>query len=75
MRLANPSDDAVYFEGARCIAETDQAIKVRIFQRGGSREVWIPKSQVHADSEIAGKLDEGRLAVTGWFAAKEGLEP
>ena len=74
-RLRNPSEDAVYFEDARCKAETPKAILVKIDTRDGKKEVWVPKSQVHDDSEIAGRDDEGTLAITEWFAEKEGLEP
>jgi len=38
--------------------------------------VWVPKSQVHEDSEVWEDSDEGRgpgtLYVTTWFAEKEG---
>lgn len=54
---------------ATCIKETDKAILVVI----GTREVWIPKSQIHDDSEVKEPDDEGTLVVSDWFGRKEGL--
>jgi len=68
---SNPSSDAVYFDGAACVKETEKAVLVTADDLDG--ETWIPKSQVHDDSEICGEGDEGTLAVTRWFAEKENL--
>lgn len=35
-------------------------------------EHWIPKSQVHDDSEVFATDGEGKLIVSAWFASKEG---
>ena len=70
-RYANPSADARYFDGCKVEAETDKAVRVYIPDL--DRKVWVPKSQVHADSEVVHKGDEGTLAITEWFAEKEGL--
>jgi hypothetical protein len=69
--LRNPSHDAVYFDGCKVKAETAMAVLVVIPDL--DKEVWIPKSQLHDDSELACKGDEGTLAITEWFAEKEGL--
>jgi len=57
---------------AKCIRETAKAILVDILEEDGD-EKWIPKSQIHDDSEVYGKGHEGRLIVSAWFADKEGL--
>lgn len=66
------SDDnePVEIENAKCIRQTSAAILCVI----GGREVWIPQSQVHDDSEVFQKNQEGTLVVTAWFARQEGFE-
>jgi hypothetical protein len=54
------------------LAETDAAIKVEI----EGEEVWVPKSQIHDDSEVYSRASGeggGMLVVTGWWARKAGL--
>lgn len=60
----------VEFEGCEAVAETDLAICVEGIQ---DDDIWIPKSQVHDDSEVYKKGHEGTLVVMEWFAEKEGL--
>jgi len=57
-------------EDAVCVAETDLAICVEApdFEEG----TWIPQSQIHEDSEIWEKGQEGDLVVTEWLAQQEG---
>jgi hypothetical protein len=70
-KLANPSSDAVYLEGCVCKHETSAAILVEATDL--DEETWVPKSQVHDDSEVCHKGDSGTLAVTQWFAERLGL--
>jgi hypothetical protein len=51
------------------IAETDRAILADL----GDEELWVPKSQLHDDSEVWKKDQEGELVVSRWFAAKLGM--
>lgn len=54
------------------IRETDKAICVwnsREF-RG---EAWIPKSQIHVESEVSHRGQSGMLIVKCWFAKQLGL--
>jgi len=51
-----------------CKVETAKAILCVI----EGEEVWVPKSQVHEDSEVFERNHEGTLAVKEWFARKEG---
>lgn len=57
----------------RVIAATDEAIKVQLDSEDDTR--WIPKSQVHDDSDVfdADQNSKGDLVVTQWFAEKKGL--
>lgn len=58
----------------KCTFMTDKALKVQL--DGEAEGIWIPKSQVHDDSEVysdrAG-ANEGTVVVSKWFADKEGL--
>jgi len=36
-------------------------------------EVWIPKSQIHDDSEVWRKGDTGNLYITQWLAEQKGF--
>jgi len=54
---------------ARAIAKGDLAILVDI----DGDEHWIPDSQVHDDSEVYQKGDEGTLIITKYIAKKRGL--
>lgn len=51
--------------------ETLKALLVRL----NGRDVWVPKSVIHEDSEVFDNKDhkEGILIVKKWFADKEGL--
>jgi len=64
---------AYRIENAKCIKQTSQAILVTapVF---GKKEVWVPQSQVHEDSEVYEEGGEGTLVVSNWFAEKEGWD-
>jgi hypothetical protein len=55
---------------AKCIAETDQAIRVTAPDFDAPE--WIPKSAIHDDSEIYELGGEGTLVVAEWLARKRG---
>lgn len=66
-------DGAVEFDDCLATRETDAAILVRTRDADAEwAEEWIPKSQVHDDSEVYLKGHTGVLTVTGWFARKRG---
>lgn len=51
----------------RLLGETDKAIRVVLDD--SLRQHWIPKSQVHDDSEVWDTMhDEGNIVVNAWFA-------
>ncbi len=64
-RLANPSEDVAYFDDVKVTKETQLSI-LCVLDSG--TEVWIPKSQIHDDSEVIRLGDEGRLAIPTWLA-------
>lgn len=61
-------DEAVEFENSVCSAETEKAIRAKV----DGEFHWIPKSQLHDDSEIYRNGDTGKLVVKEWWAKKEG---
>lgn len=72
-----PEDEADPFEAKDCYAEreTDKALFVRFWNPESGEEVrdWIPKSQIHDDSEVynATNARAGTLVVTNWIARKK----
>jgi len=54
---------------AKVLRVTDKALLVKL-EDHGDREVWIPKSQIHDDSEVYAADTEGVLIVTSWMANK-----
>jgi len=52
------------------IHETDKAVLCD----GGilDEQTWIPKSQIHDDSEVWREEQEGELIVSHWFAEQKG---
>jgi hypothetical protein len=66
---------AVCCDDVECVRETPAALLVRFngTDRGwGAEEAWVPKSQVHDESEVYASGGEGRLVVTRWFAEQRG---
>jgi hypothetical protein len=50
-------------------ADTDLAILVYV----EGKKVWIPKSQIHEDSEVYTSGTSGKLIITEWIASQKGL--
>jgi hypothetical protein len=59
----------VSFKKVLCKRQTPKAILCEV----KGRELWIPQSQIHEDSEVYQDGDEGTLVVSEWFAEKENL--
>jgi hypothetical protein len=64
--------DPVNLGQAECTHETDLAIKCTVDDM--DEPVWIPKSQIHDNSEVYKKGHEGDLIVTSWLAKQQGWE-
>lgn len=70
--MRKESDEGVELEVEEVKAVTEKAILVII---EGS-EYWLPKSQIHENSEMTEdveKGDSGDITVTTWWAEKENL--
>ena len=64
------TDDKFEIDDVTVVFETDKALRVEapVFDE----PQWIPKSQIHDDSEVydQGENSEGTLIVKLWFAEK-----
>ena len=74
------SHEPVMVGGGECIRETDAAIQVELksdrkdtFGYNTDKTIWIPKSVLHADSEVYELHGIGTVIVKRWFAEREGL--
>jgi hypothetical protein len=59
----------VSFDDVEALVDTGDALLCVI----EGNEVWIPSSQIHADSEVFEKGQVGKLVVTEWIAMQKGL--
>jgi hypothetical protein len=64
-------DNDPYYEvgEAAVVGETSKALRMVI---DGIGKLWVPKSQIHANSEVYESGHAGTLVVTDWFARKQG---
>lgn len=60
--------DGVCVGDAFGLHETEDAVLVNLC----GEEVWIPKSQIHDNSECYDAETDGSLVVTEWFAEQKG---
>ena len=65
-------NETVTFIEVSCDAETDKALHC-LGEDLGEKGAWVPKSQVHDDSEIFKKGHTGTLVVTYWWAEEAKL--
>lgn len=72
--MAITKTNGVNLGQAQAIAGTEKALRVQLASEDHPR--WIPRSQIHDDSEVYDLDDNGTgdLVVTRWFAEKERLE-
>jgi len=61
--------EMVEFEDVTVVRETDAAILCDI----DGDEVWIPKSQIHDDSEVYEMSTSGTLIIPEWLAVEKEL--
>jgi len=52
------------------VAASAAAIKVRTLHQKPGTVFWVPKTQIHTDSEVFAQGDRGMLIVNSWFAQK-----
>lgn len=70
MRFSDGGSDPVSLGEGKAIRETDKAILVAL---ESGEQKWLPKSQIHDDSEVWSEEQSGDVVVKRWFAEKEGL--
>lgn len=65
------NDKVVRFDDVSVVRETDAALLCEI----EGQEHWIPKSQIHDDSEVydGDSNSTGTLVVSEWIAKQKGL--
>jgi len=56
---------------AKVVKETDFALLVSLDADDG-REYWVPKSQIHDDSEVFKEGQVGDIIVSSWYAEQKG---
>jgi len=64
--------DFTPIKGVTAIAETEKALLCAYDDDGDS--FWVPKSQIHDDSEVYEKGNKGTILVSKWWAEKEGFD-
>ena len=69
--MSDDRDEIVYLE-VRVKASTPRALLV-VVEEDESLEEWIPRSQIHDDSDVEDKGDEGTLAIPRWLAEERDL--
>lgn len=67
--LAKLDRDKAEIDDCTCIGETEKALIIR-FNGHNNTTRPVPKSQIHADSEVRAKGDVGQLSVTQWLGRK-----
>ena len=61
--------DLARFEDVTALRETEMALLCEI----DGKQVWIPKSQIHEDSEVYKMGTEGELVIPQWLAEEKEL--
>ena len=65
--------ECVEFEDVPAVeAESDKAILV-LLEDYSDEPMWIPKSQIHDNSEVYKKGTSGTLIITKWIAEQKGV--
>lgn len=61
--------ETVQIQNVTALKETEAALLVEV----EGEEFWIPKSQIHDDSEVYKVDTDGTLVIPLWLAEKHGL--
>jgi hypothetical protein len=70
MRFDDEGSRPVSLGEGKALRETEKALLVSL---ESGEEKWLPKSQIHDDSEVWEVGQSGDVVVKKWFAEKEGL--
>ncbi len=69
MGFNNSGNEAHTLGDGKITRESDKALLIKI----GDKEIWVPKSVIHDDSEAFDmKNAEGTVVVKRWWAEKNG---
>lgn len=71
MRTSKP-DEWLKYEGARVLRASESGASVLVAVAG--QQVWVPQSQIHADSEAYKPGTDGTLILPRWLAEDRGIE-
>lgn len=72
------NDKGISLGQSTATRESDRALLVQIeasvigLKTGGTVKIWVPKSQIHDDSEVFQNGQSGKLVVTEWLAKEKG---
>jgi hypothetical protein len=68
--------EAFLLGAGRGVRTTPKALLIELDDEGQAvtheSPIWVPLSQIHDDSEVYGKGDDGSVIVTRWWAVKQG---
>ena len=67
--MGDPSPDTAMFRAVKVLRDGGTAFLCLI----GTRQVWVPLTEIHYGSELAKIGDYGRLIISRWFAENVGL--
>jgi hypothetical protein len=71
MKITDYDDKNVILKGVKVLKETEKALLVESKETG--EEHWMPKSQIHDDSDVFQDEDEGDMIVSKWLANEKNL--
>jgi len=73
--MYDDDDDACCLGTGEAIVARPKALLVRLDKpvRSSKKELWIPQSQIHDDSEVFAQGHTGKVIVKNWWAEKESL--
>jgi hypothetical protein len=61
--------ETVQIQNVTVVMEKEKALLVEV----EGEQIWIPKSQIHDDSEVYKADTEGTLVIPEWLAKEKGL--
>jgi hypothetical protein len=59
----------IEFGDVKAVADSELGLRISV----GGKAVWVPKSEIHEDSDVYENGTEGTLIISEWVAKKKGL--
>ena len=67
-------DEGHVIEDVTCVGETAKAIQITTVDGpDGQTMLWVPKSQIHDNSQVYKNGQEGDICVSSWWARQKGF--